>query len=145
MRVNRGGADRLAIGRRRDREPITWIVEDRVVRAIRTEEDGGRWSGRIGREQFSTRRVRVRARHPRRGEAGGPCRRSRLGGGSWVRPLGYICPLYSGDEACESNWRAVCGTVRLSANSSRVYCSSSSSRRVKFVACVSEFVQRLVR
>jgi len=52
VRVNRGGADRLAIGRRRDREPITWIVEDWVVRAIRTEEDGGRWSGRIEREQF---------------------------------------------------------------------------------------------
>jgi len=69
VRVNRGGADRLAIGRRRDREPITWIVEDRVVRAIRTEEDGRRWSGRIGREHLqhaaecaSERIIRVVAR-----------------------------------------------------------------------------------
>ena len=93
-------------------------------------------AGALGGSSSSTRRVRVRACHPRRGEAGGPCRRSRLGGGSWVRPLGYICPLYSGDEACESNWRAVCGTVRLSANSSRVYCSSSSSRHPNSAASV---------
>jgi len=69
-------------------------------------------AGALGGSSSSTRRVRVRACHPRRGEAGGPCRRSRLGGGSWVRPLGFICPLYSGDEACELNWRTVCGTVR---------------------------------
>ena len=55
-------------------------------------------AGALGGSISSTWRVRVRARHPRRGEAGGSCHSSRLGGGAWVRPLGYKTPLYSSDD-----------------------------------------------
>jgi hypothetical protein len=81
------------------------------------------------------RRVRVRARRPRRGEAGGSCWSSRLGGGAWVRPLGYKTPLYSSDDLCELNWRAASGAVRSCAKLVFEYCSSSTSCRVKFVVC----------
>ena len=90
-------------------------------------------------------RVRARARRPRRGEAGGSCWSSRLGGGVWVRPLGYKTPLYSSDDPRELNWRVASGAVRSCAKLVLEYCSSSTSRRVKFIVCVSEFSKRAVR
>ena len=93
----------------------------------------------------STRRVRVRARRPRRGEAGGSCRSSRLGGGAWVRPLGYKTPLYSSDDPRELNWRAASGAVRSCAELVLEYCSSSPTRQPKFTQCGDQFVRLVSR
>ena len=65
---------------------------------VRRADVEDRWSGRIGREHLQHAVGARRARHPRRGEAGGSCRSSRLGGGAWVRPLGYKTLLYSSDD-----------------------------------------------
>ena len=118
-------------------------VRGRSALAARTLKTIG--AGALGGSISSTLRVRARARRPRRGEAGGSCRSSRLGGGAWVRPLGYKIPLYSSDDPCGLNWRAASGAVRSCAKLVLEYFSSSTSRRVKFVVCVSEFSKRAVR